>query len=341
MLDEVLSLFAIRPDSDLNVMQEGQTLGALTARIVQAFGEVLETCKPDLVLVHGDTTTCFAAALASYYAKRDVGHVEAGLRTQDKYNPFPEEVNRRLVDALSDVCFAPTEGARQNLLREGISDQKIVVTGNTVIDALQWIATTQADPSVKAELERALETEYGIVLDHRRLILVTGHRRESFGEGLQRICEGLRLLAELRPDVHVVYPVHLNPQVRGPVYRILRNVSNVTLCQPVRYDCFVSLLAASYLVLTDSGGIQEEAPALGKPVLVMREKTERPEAIESHTARLVGTDPIKIRDDTVRLLDEPAEYRIMAQARNPFGDGHASERIAQWVIHNYGRRSAI
>jgi len=334
MLDQVLQLFEINPDFDLDLMREDQSLFDITASILQNLEEVLKEERPDIVLVHGDTTTAFVASLAAYYFKIKIGHVEAGLRTYDKYNPFPEEINRRLVDVLCDLWFSPTKNAKQNLLREGAPDDKIFVTGNTVIDALLWVTKHQASPAVQEGMKRQLYDKFDVSLDARRVILVTGHRRESFGEGFENICQGLKKIAEHNPDIQIIYPVHLNPSVRGPVFRILGDTTNVHLIEPLDYALFVFLMNRAYIILTDSGGIQEEAPSLGKPVLVMREKTERPEAIEAGTAKLIGTDCERIFTETQQLLDDQVEYEKMARATNPFGDGNAAERIVQ-VLQKY------
>ncbi len=329
MLDQVLQLFEIDPDFDLDLMREDQSLFDITASILQNLEEVLKEERPDIVLVHGDTTTAFVASLAAYYFKIKIGHVEAGLRTYDKYNPFPEEINRRLVDVLCDLWFSPTKNAKQNLLREGAQDDKIFVTGNTVIDALLWVTKHQASPAVQEGMKRQLYDKFGVSLDKRRVILVTGHRRESFGEGFENICQGLKKIAKHNPDIQLIYPVHLNPSVREPVFRILGDTTNVHLIEPLDYALFVFLMNRAYIILTDSGGIQEEAPSLGKPVLVMREKTERPEAIGAGAAKLIGTDCERISTETQQLLDDQVEYEKMVRATNPFGDGSAAERIVQ------------
>jgi len=326
MLDQVLQLFGINPHWDLNLMRENQSLFYVTSSALRSLEAVFREAQPDVVLVQGDTTTAFVASLAAYYLKIKVGHVEAGLRTYDKFNPFPEEMNRRLADALSDFLFAPTVRAKQNLLREGFPEERVFVTGNTVIDALLWVRRQR----VKGE--KSLSRFPQLMNDSSRLILVTGHRRESFGEGFEKICRGLKMIAERNPDVRIVYPVHLNPNVKEPVHRILGGVANVHLIEPLDYAGFVLLMDKAYLILTDSGGIQEEAPSLGKPVLVMREKTERPEAIEAGTARLVGTDSEQIFEETQRLLSDRTEYEKMARAANPFGDGRAAERIVQILL---------
>jgi UDP-N-acetylglucosamine 2-epimerase (non-hydrolysing) len=332
MLDQVLQLFGINPDFDLDLMREDQSLFDVTASGLRGLEKVLQEEKPDIMLVQGDTTTAFVASLAAYYMKIKIGHVEAGLRTHDKFNPFPEEINRKLVDVLSDLWFAPTEKARQNLLGEGFPDEGIYVTGNTVIDALLWVTEQQSLPANREELERVFQKRYGITLDERRVILVTGHRRESFGRGFENICQGLKLVAERNPDIQIVCPVHMNPNVREPVYRILGGVENIRLIGPLDYTHFIFLMKRAYLILTDSGGIQEEAPSLEKPVLVMREKTERPEAVEAGIAKLVGTDSKGIFQETQRLLDHADEYDKIARAVNPFGDGKAAHRIVEILL---------
>jgi len=343
MLDQVLDIFQISPDYDLDIMTPDQDLFDITSRALLGLKEVLHQERPHLVLVHGDTTTTFVGALAAFYERIPVGHVEAGLRTRDKYQPYPEELNRKLTGALTDYHFAPTPWARDNLLAEGVKPENIWVTGNTVIDALQMIAA-QVNRN-QYQWEEYLRREQGLTLDGRRLILVTGHRRENFGPGFEEICLALRELAETFPGIHIVYPVHLNPNVQEPVYSILTpacnaNTSRQTLCYhdtpngsrisllpPLDYAPFVYLLSRSYLVLTDSGGIQEEAPALGKPVLVMREVTERPEGLWAGTVKLVGAHRDKIVGQTGELLQNPASYQAMAQAQNPYGDGRAAQRI--------------
>jgi len=332
MLDQVLDLFGTKPDWDLNLMRDDQTLFDITALGLRDLRDVLVKEQPNIILVQGDTTTAFVASLAAFYLKIKIGHVEAGLRTQDKYNPFPEEMNRRLADVLSDVYFAPTERAKQNLLHEGIAEERVFVTGNTVIDALLWMVGRQSSSPVQEKLGNLFREKYGVELDKRRIILVTGHRRESFGEGFENICQGLKLIAERNPDVQIIYPVHMNPNVREPVYRILEGLKNIHLIEPLDYAQFVFLMKRAYLILTDSGGIQEEAPSLGKPVLVIREKTERPEAIDAGTAKLVGTDSSHIFQETQTLLHDQAEYKKMAQAVSPFGDGKAAVKIVQVLL---------
>jgi len=327
MLDQVLELFSIRPDHDLNLMKPDQTLAGLTAAVFEQLDPVLEETSPDWVLVQGDTTTVMAASLAAYYRRIRVGHVEAGLRTGDKWQPFPEEVNRRIAGAVADLHFAPTDWARRNLLRENVPEDRIMVTGNTVIDALQEIADRPYEFSTgPAALTPA------ILPPERRVILVTAHRRENFGRPFQDILSALYQIAKAYPDITLVYPVHLNPNVRQPAHEKLGGVPNILLTEPLDYLSMVHLMKRSTLVLTDSGGLQEEAPALGKPVLVLRETTERPEAVEAGTARLVGTDQADIVRETRRLLDDPAAYLNMARAINPFGDGHAAERITAALL---------
>ena len=324
MLDSALGIFGIRPEIDLDVMQPNQTLASLTARVLTAFDTVLEREQPDWVLVQGDTTTVMAASLAAFYRRVKVGHVEAGLRTDDKYSPFPEEVNRRVADVLADLYFAPTQGNRQALLREGISDENVVLTGNTVIDALDLTARRVRDRPLNGALGG---------LDGKRLIVVTAHRRENHGRPLLEICAALREIAErYRGDVHLVYPVHLNPNVREPVHRELGGVENISLIDPVDYEGIVQLMCRAHLVVTDSGGLQEEAPSLDKPVLVLRESTERPEAVELGAAKLLGTDRERIVGEVVRLLEDDEAYAAMAGVPNPYGDGKASQRIADALL---------
>lgn len=327
MLDQVLELFGIAPDFDLAVMQANQDLTHVTTAVLAGMGRVLEATRPDRVLVHGDTTTTFAAALAAFYRRIPVGHVEAGLRTFDIYAPWPEEMNRRLADAICDLHFAPTAGARANLLREGAAAERVLVTGNTVIDALLHVAGgLRADPSAQDAMRRRFDFLGAALEQGRRLVLVTGHRRENFGPGFERICRALARLAT-RDDVTICYPVHLNPNVRAPVGRILGDRPRVHLIEPVDYRAFVWLMDRAHLIITDSGGIQEEAPSLGKPVLVMRETTERPEAVAAGTVRLVGTDEDRIVAEAERLLDDAGAYAAMARAHNPYGDGQAAGRI--------------
>lgn len=319
MLDQVVALFGIQPDYDLNVMQQSQSPTQVAAAVLAQLEPILQAEQPDWVLVQGDTTTVMTAALAAFYARSRVGHVEAGLRTFDKYQPFPEEINRRVAGVVADLHFAPTERARQNLLREGITDSSILVTGNSVIDALHMVADMPYDPS-SGPLQH--------VPWDRRLILVTAHRRENFGAPIENICAALRDIAErYADDVHVVYPVHLNPNVRDVAYRVLQDVPGVTLTEPLDYLPLVYLMKHSYLVLTDSGGIQEEAPGLGKPVLVLRSVTERPEAVDAGTVQVIGADRAQIVARAQQLLDDDACYLQMSRAVNPYGDGQAARRI--------------
>jgi UDP-N-acetylglucosamine 2-epimerase (non-hydrolysing) len=334
MLDQVLSLFQIVPDYDLNIMKPGQDLTEVTCAVLSGLGPVLQAFDPARVLVHGDTTTTLATTLAAYYRQLPVGHVEAGLRTGNLYSPWPEEANRKLTGALTDLHFAPTEQARANLLREGVAEKGIRVTGNTVIDALLVVLQKiRQDPRLQSKLQRQfpfLSWGDGGPAG-KKIILVTGHRRESFGGGFERICHALGELAG-RGDVEIVYPVHLNPRVQEPVHRLLSGKSNVHLIEPLEYLPFVFLMSRAHLILTDSGGIQEEAPSLGKPVLVMRDTTERPEAVSAGTVKLVGTDIDRIMTETCELLDDESAYRAMSFAHNPYGDGGASERIRQAII---------
>lgn len=327
MLDQVLQLFDIVPDADLDIMQHRQTLSDMTARIVQGMAPVLDAFKPDIVLVHGDTSTTLSTALAAFYARVPVGHVEAGLRTGNMQAPWPEEMNRRLTAPLCSLHFSPTETARSNLLREGIAGADIHVTGNTVIDALLQVDARLSDDALLAS---RMDAMFPFLDADRRLMLVTGHRRENFGEGFERICAAIAAIAR-RDDVQIVYPVHLNPNVQEPVKRHLSGLGNVHLIEPLDYLPFVHLMRRCHLILTDSGGVQEEAPSLGKPVLVMRDTTERPEAVDAGTVRLVGTDHNRILADVGRLLDDVGAYAKMSEAHNPYGDGKASARIAALI----------
>lgn len=328
MLDQVLELFDLAPDYDLKIMQPGQDLTDITSGILHGLKQVLTEFKPDIVLVHGDTATTFAAALAAYYQQIPVAHVEAGLRTGNLYSPWPEEGNRRLTGAITELHFAPTTGSEQNLLREGVAPRQILVTGNTVIDALLQVVDKLDQP----ELQSRFEQQFAFLDPARKLILVTGHRRESFGGGFERICQALVNTARQHPDVEILYPVHLNPNVREPVNRLLKGLDNVHLIEPQDYLPFVYLMSRAHIILTDSGGIQEEAPSLGKPVLVMRDTTERPEAVAAGTVKLVGTDTDTICQQLTRLLQEQQAYNSMAMAHNPYGDGKACERIQQALI---------
>jgi UDP-N-acetylglucosamine 2-epimerase (non-hydrolysing) len=328
MLDQVLKVFGITPDIDLNLMKAGQDLFDVTTAVLTEMRWVLKEYKPDALLVHGDTTTTLAAAMAGFYAGVPVGHVEAGLRTHDLYAPFPEEFNRQVAGKLARWHFAPTPFSKQNLLDERVPESQICVTGNTVIDALLWVlARIEADSDRKAALTAFIGERLPFAWRRERFLLVTGHRRENFGGGFLQICEALKELANRYPGVHFVYPVHLNPNVQQPVTTILNGLPNVHLIEPLDYEPFVFLLKHAHIVLTDSGGIQEEAPSLGKPVLVMRDVTERPEAVHSGTVRLVGADRARIVTNTAELLDSEDSYQSMARAHNPYGDGKACEKI--------------
>lgn len=331
MLDQVLSLYSIEPDYDLNIMKPGQGLTEITCRILEGLKPILESFRPDVVLVHGDTTTTLATSLAAFYQRIPVGHVEAGLRTSDLYSPWPEEANRTLTGHLALWHFAPTQNAKDNLIRENIAASRIFVTGNTVIDAL---ISVRDRILADASWQQTLAEHYPFLQADKKLILVTGHRRESFGKGFEQICQALAQLARQHSQLQIVYPVHLNPNVSEPVKRILGQVKNVTLIQPQDYLPFVWLMHHAWLILTDSGGIQEEAPSLGKPVLVMRDTTERPEAVEAGTVRLVGTDSERIVHEVSRLLNNHDEYHAMSLAHNPYGDGCACERILHALKNN-------
>lgn len=333
MLEQTLAVFDLKPDLDLEIMQPGQTLEELTSRAVMGMREVIQQHRPAWVLVQGDTTTAFAAALAAFYQKVPVGHVEAGLRSGDRYSPFPEEVNRKLIDQLSELLFAPTQQAAGLLREEGFARSRISVTGNTVVDALlvaREIARARGGgvPGLREEL-----------LAHRRMVLVTIHRRESFGEPLEGMCQALRRLVRDCPDVVLVYPVHLNPQVSEPVHRLLGGEERIILLPPVDYLDFIKLMERSYLILTDSGGIQEEAPTFSKPLLVLREVTERPEGVDAGVARLVGTSPTRIYEEMVAVLRDPARFAAMARGHNPYGDGRSAERIARLLAAHLEGRS--
>jgi UDP-N-acetylglucosamine 2-epimerase (non-hydrolysing) len=324
MLDQVLELFEITPDYDLDLMKAGQTLNEVTARILLELKPVLEEFKPDVVLVHGDTATTFAASLSAYYEQVSVGHVEAGLRTGNVYSPWPEEGNRKLTGALAKYHFAPTETSQQNLLDENYAQEDIVVTGNTVIDSLLMVKE-KIDNDV--DLNSTLAASFPMLDDNKKLILVTGHRRESFGGGFERICEALVLTAKRYPNAQILYPMHLNPNVREPVNRILKGINNIYLIEPQQYLPFIYLMTRAHIILTDSGGIQEEAPSLGKPVLVMRDTTERPEAVEAGTVKLVGTDVEVMTAAINELMDNEQAYKAMSFAHNPYGDGKACQSI--------------
>ena len=321
MLDQVLDTFKIKPDYDLNIMQQGQTLGDITTRALNGLEKVVKNVKPDIVLVHGDTTTTFAGALAAFYNGVSIGHVEAGLRTNDKYAPFPEEMNRQMVDCLSDLYFAPTKLSKENLLKENKDEKKIIVTGNTVIDAM---STTITDDYTHPALDWIKQDE--------RMILLTAHRRENLGEPMHHIFKAIRRIVDEFSDVKVIYPIHMNPRVREVAQEIFANCDKVKLIEPLEVFDFHNFQNKAYLILTDSGGIQEEAPSLGKPVLVLRDTTERPEGIEAGTLKLVGTDEEKIYNETKILLTNQNEYKKMSQATNPYGDGHASKYIVDIII---------
>ena len=327
MLDQVVDLFQLPVDYDLDIMKQGQSLYDITDRVLLGLKEVLEKEKPDLVLVHGDTTTTFSATLAAFYQQIDVGHVEAGLRTGNMYSPFPEEANRRLTSVLTTLHFAPTETARQNLLKENQKDDRIFTVGNSVIDAL--LATVKKDYVFE-------DKELQDIEEHKRIILVTTHRRENLGEPMRNVYRALRRLVETVPDTEVVFPVHRNPLVRQAVKEVLDGVPGIHLVDPMEYEPFTNLMARSAIILTDSGGIQEEAPSLGKPVLVLRDTTERPEAVASGTVKLVGTDEDKVYNTAYKLLTDEVAYREMAESINPYGDGHTSERIVQAILYFYG-----
>jgi len=331
MLDQVLHLFSIVPDYDLNIMQPGQGLTEITSRILEGLKTVFADFTPDVVLVHGDTTTTLAASLAAFYHRIPVGHVEAGLRTGDLWSPWPEEANRTLTGHLASYHFTPTASSQQNLLRENLPASRIFVTGNTVIDALFWVRDRVLSDDA---LRNSLAARYPFLDADKKLILVTGHRRESFGGGFERICNALAEIARLHPDTQIVYPVHLNPNVSEPVNRILRGIDNIILIEPQEYLPFVWLMDRAWLILTDSGGIQEEAPSLGKPVLVMRDATERPEALAAGTVKLVGTDGAKIVSEVTRLLTDEDAWHAMSRAHNPYGDGLACQRIVQALKNN-------
>ncbi len=328
MLDQVLAIFDIRPDYDLNIMKKGQDLYDITSSVLLGMKNVLEDFKPELVLVHGDTTTSSATALSAFYKKIRVGHVEAGLRTDNIYNPWPEEVNRQITAVLANYHFAPTQTAKDNLLKENKNSQEIVVTGNTVVDALLLVLEKiKSDKNLKFQVEAEIEYKS----QSSKFILVTGHRRENFGKGFISICKALKTIANSNPDIDIVYPLHLNPNVQKPVQEILGSISNIYLIDPLQYESFIYMMSKAYFLMTDSGGVQEEAPSLGKPVLVMRDTTERPEAIEAGTVKLVGTDKNKIVKEAQKLLDDRVEYEKMSRAHNPYGDGKACERIVEFI----------
>ncbi len=335
MLDAVLHLFQIVPDYDLSVMEPNQSLSALTARCLTGISAVLQQERPDIVLVQGDTTTTFAASLAAYYEKIPVGHIEAGLRTGNKFHPFPEEINRRLSTQIADLHFAPTPIARQNLLADGVADERIFVTGNTVIDALLRVVENQSTPKSAARWAEFFQSHGVAITKERRFLLVTGHRRESFGDGFENICQAIRDISLANPDVDIIYPVHLNPNVQEPVNRILHGLSNVYLIPPIEYEPFVFLMSRASLILTDSGGVQEEGPSFGTPILVMRETTERPEGVDAGVVRLTGTDRAKIASEANEILQNPESWDSKGK-QNPYGDGHSAERIVAALMHHFG-----
>jgi UDP-N-acetylglucosamine 2-epimerase (non-hydrolysing) len=333
MLDQVLDLFKIIPDYDLNIMKPGQSLYEITSSILLKIKPVLEEFKPDIIFVHGDTATTFATSLAAYFQKIKIGHVEAGLRTGSLYSPWPEEGNRRLTAVLTDYHFTPTPTSKSNLLNEGINESSVYVTGNTVIDSLKIVVNRiKNDKKLRLQIEKAIFNS-GFQKINSKFLLVTGHRRENFGQGFLNICKALKLLAENNPEVNILYPVHLNPNVRKPVNDLLSNIHNIKLVEPFQYEEFIYLMDKSYLILTDSGGIQEEAPSLGKPVLVMRDTTERPEAVEAGTVRLVGSQQENIFTEVQKLLDDRSEYQKMSKAHNPYGDGNTSKKIVNIIIN--------
>lgn len=328
MLDQVLNLFHIKPDHDLNIMAAGQTLFDITTRAMMGLDKVLTEEKPDIVLVHGDTTTTFAGALAAYYHQTAVGHVEAGLRTHNKYSPFPEEMNRRLTGCIADLNFAPTSTSEANLLAENVPPESIFVTGNTVIDALHH--------TVRDDFDFQEESLKDVDFQNKRIILVTTHRRENLGEPMRHVYKALKQLTEEFDDVEIVFPVHKNPKVREVVNEELGGLEKVHLIDPLDYEPFANLMHRAYLILTDSGGVQEEAPALGKPVLVLRDTTERPEAVDAGTVKLIGTDRERVYEEAKQLLTDKAEYSRMAESVNPYGDGQAARRIIQAILYHYG-----
>ncbi len=332
MLDQVLELFEITPDYDLNIMKPGQDLYDITSNVLLGMKEVLNDFKPDIVLVHGDTTTTSATSLAAFYQQIKVGHVEAGLRTGDIYSPWPEEANRLITGVLANYHFAPTQTSKENLLKENKKEDTIVVTGNTVIDALHLaLDKIKNSKELQDKINYQLSTNNYTLQDNQKIILVTGHRRENHGEGFINICKALKEIAVKNPDFDIVYPVHLNPNVQKPVYELLSDIDNIHLINPLQYEEFIYLMDKSYMIITDSGGVQEEAPSLGKPVLVMRDTTERSEAVEAGTVKLVGTDKDKILKEAQNLIDSKEEYEKMSKAHNPYGDGKASQKIVDFL----------
>lgn len=333
MLDQVLEIFDITPNFDLNVMQPHQDLFDVTSKIIFGLRDVLNSFHPDIVLVHGDTTTAFAASVAAFYGQIKVGHVEAGLRTGNIYSPWPEEGNRRLIGALACYHFAPTASSANNLIRENKESNRVVITGNTIIDALFFtLEKIKHNKALEIKIVKSIESQYKF--KNKKIILVTGHRRENFGDAFINICEALKIVALRNPGIDIVYPVHLNPNVQKPVRNMLSDISNIYLIDPLQYEQFVYLMDKSYFIITDSGGIQEEAPSLGKPVLVMRDITERPEAVHAGTVKLVGTSKDFIVEEAQKLLDDLNVYNAMSKAHNPYGDGKACERIVDYVITN-------
>ena len=331
MLHQVLDIFDIIPEYDLNIMTEGQDLYDITSQVLLGMKSILKNNKQDLVLVHGDTTTGFASALAAYYQKIPVGHIEAGLRTGNIYSPFPEEMNRKLIGSIAKYNFAPTKTSYGNLLRENVNIKNIIITGNTVIDALYIIINRiENNKKLQLSLNKSIRSK-GYYISNKKYILVTAHRRENFGQGFLNICKALSEIAQKNKEIDIVYPVHLNPNVKKIVYKLLKNIKNIYLLYPLGYEQFIYLMHNSYIILTDSGGIQEEAPSLGKPVLVMRETTERPEAVEAGTVKMVGTDSLKIMDEVENLLSNKKEYNKMSESHNPYGDGKASNRIIDFI----------
>ena len=332
MLDQVLNLFEMKPDYDLDIMKANQDLYDISSRVLLGMRDILKDFCPNVVLVHGDTTTSFVGALAAFYQKIKIGHVEAGLRTNDLYSPFPEEANRQITGVLADFHFAPTQSAKQNLIKEGKNSNFIIVTGNTVIDALfLMIDKIEKNVNLRDEITSILRSKYSNFGSERKFILVTGHRRENFGDGFLNICDALKNIAQNNPEIDIVYPVHLNPNVQKPVREILSNLSNVYLIDPLEYEKFVYLMSKSFFIITDSGGIQEEAPSLGKPVLVTRDTTERPEALQSGAVKLVGTNKNIIIKEAQNLILQKDEFEKMSKANNPYGDGKASERIVEFL----------
>ena len=331
MLDQVLNIFDINPDYDLNIMKPGQDLFDVTENVLSGMKRVLSDFNPDIVLVHGDTTTTSACSLAAFYNKIKIGHIEAGLRTGNIYSPWPEEANRKITGVLADYHFAPTSTSENNLLKENINKKNILVTGNTVIDALYlMIEKIENDPRLKSRILELISSQYKL-FDDKKIILITGHRRENFGHGFRNICNALKTIADNNPDFDIVYPVHFNPNVQKPVREILSNAKNIHLIEPLSYECFIYMMSKSFFIITDSGGIQEEAPSLGKPVLVMRDSSERPEAIKAGTVKLVGTDYAKIIEESQKLIDDENEYNKMSKAYNPYGDGKASLKILNFI----------